>query len=64
MKDPFGSDESALLAPSAMGAREASRRAVAARAADTAELALLLDILGLMPETSRPHQLLGPECPC
>lgn len=50
MKDPFGCDEPALLACSGPADRTAARRAVAARAADPAELALLLDMLGLLPE--------------
>ncbi|MFJ8016752.1 hypothetical protein [Streptomyces sp. NPDC096339] len=51
-----------LLATSATG-DAAARQAVAARAADAAGPALLLDMLGLMPETSCPHHLLGPERP-
>ncbi len=50
MKDPFGCDEPALLACSGTADRAAARRAVAARAADARDLALLLDILGLLPD--------------
>ncbi|MGT2525920.1 hypothetical protein ACU4GG_00920 [Streptomyces nojiriensis] len=53
MKDPFGCDESALLACSGEADRGAAARAVAARAADAGDLALLLDMLGLLPEA--PH---------
>ncbi|MFE4258925.1 hypothetical protein [Streptomyces sp. NPDC056883] len=54
MKDPFGCDEPALLAYSGTTDRAAARRFVASRAADASELALLLDMLGLLPETD-PH---------
>ncbi|MET9466114.1 hypothetical protein ABZY44_15215 [Streptomyces sp. NPDC006544] len=54
MKDPFGCDEPALLAHSRTTDRAAARRAVASRAVDPGELALLLDMLGLRPEDD-PH---------
>ncbi|WP_449485776.1 hypothetical protein [Streptomyces avidinii] len=56
MKDPFGCDEPALLACSGTTDRAAARRAVATRAADPVDLALLLDMLGLRPEDD-PHAL-------
>ncbi|MFD9306261.1 hypothetical protein ACFWCB_27005 [Streptomyces sp. NPDC060048] len=60
MKDPFGCDELALLASSGTTDRAAARRAVAARATDPRDLALLLDILGLAPEDDPAHAPGGP----
>lgn len=54
VKDPFGCDEPALLACSGTTDRAAARRFVASRAADERELAMLLDMLGLLPDTDRP----------
>ncbi|MDA5283437.1 hypothetical protein ACWGHM_02085 [Streptomyces sp. NPDC054904] len=56
MKDPFGCDDPALLAPFGKGDRAAARRAVAAHATDRADLHTLLDILGLLPEHDPPPQ--------
>ncbi|MFE2326671.1 hypothetical protein ACFXD5_22540 [Streptomyces sp. NPDC059385] len=50
MKDPFGCDAPALLECFGTADRAAARRAVAARAVDARDLALLLDILGLLPD--------------
>lgn len=50
VKDPFGCDEPAFLACTGTTDRAAARRFVASRAADASELALLLDMLGLLPE--------------
>ncbi|MBT2482322.1 hypothetical protein [Streptomyces sp. ISL-94] len=52
MKDPFGCEEPALLTPCGTGDREAARRVVAARATDPDDLAVLLDMLGLLPQTA------------
>lgn len=50
MKDPFSSAEaSALPACVDYVDRDAARRAVAGRAVDRGDLALLLDLLGLWP---------------
>lgn len=55
MKDPFSSAEvSTLLAPVGFVDRDAARRAVAERATDHADLARLLDILGLRPSDDPP----------
>ncbi|WP_331747240.1 hypothetical protein OG365_40090 (plasmid) [Streptomyces sp. NBC_00853] len=55
MKDPFSSSEaSTLLAPVGVVDRNAARRAVAARALDRADLAQLLDLLGLWPRDEPP----------
>lgn len=54
VKDPFGCDEPAFLACSGTTDRVAARRFIASRAADASELALLLDMLGLLPEND-PH---------
>ncbi|GGY89726.1 hypothetical protein GCM10010343_13750 [Streptomyces avidinii] len=56
MKDPFGCDAPALLACSGTVDCAAARRAVAAHAVDPTDLALMLDMLGLLPEA-------GPEPP-
>ncbi|MEU6215582.1 hypothetical protein ABZ891_37535 [Streptomyces sp. NPDC047023] len=55
MKDPFSSAEtSTLLTPSGVVDRDAARRAVADRALDRADLAHLLDVLGLRPADDPP----------
>ncbi|MFD6913546.1 hypothetical protein [Streptomyces virginiae] len=55
MKDPFSSAEvSTLLAPVGCVDRDAARRAVAERAMDRADLAQLLDLLGLWPRDDPP----------
>ncbi|WP_327732707.1 hypothetical protein OG749_01425 [Streptomyces nojiriensis] len=55
MKDPFSSAEaSTLLAPVGVLDRNAARRAVADRATDRADLAQLLDLLGLWPHDDPP----------
>ncbi|MEU9109014.1 hypothetical protein AB0D54_32730 [Streptomyces xanthophaeus] len=51
MKDPFGCDAPPLLASSGTADRAAARRTVASHAVDARELTLLLDMLGLLPET-------------
>ncbi|MCJ0872567.1 hypothetical protein [Streptomyces sp. AP-93] len=56
MKDPFGCDESAFLPRSGAVDRAAARRAVASRAVGTADLNVLLDMLGLRPEDDRPEE--------
>lgn len=59
VKDPFGCDEPAFLACSGTTDRAAARRFVASRATDASELALLLDMLGLLPETDPRPELRG-----
>ncbi|MBW5482494.1 hypothetical protein [Streptomyces bambusae] len=54
VKDPFGCDEPALLARPGTADRDAARRAVASRAADGADLGVLLDMLGLRPGDDPP----------
>lgn len=61
VKDPFGCDEPAFLACSGTTDRAAARRFVASRAADASELALLLDMLGLLPETDPRPAPRGPR---
>lgn len=55
MKDPFSSAEvSPLFAPVGRVDRHAARRAAAERATDRADLARLLDMLGLWPGDDPP----------
>lgn len=54
MKDPFACEEPSLLARTGTADRAAARRAVAARAADSEDLRMLLDILGLCPADDPP----------
>ncbi|WP_314249980.1 hypothetical protein [Streptomyces sp. DSM 40907] len=55
MKDPFSSSEvPTLLAPVGVVDRDAARRAVADRSTDRADLAQLLDVLGLWPRDDPP----------
>ncbi|MFF3214171.1 hypothetical protein ACFYYB_26290 [Streptomyces sp. NPDC002886] len=61
MKDPFSCDEPALQARAGIVGRAAARRAVASRAVGTADLNVLLDILGLLPEDDPREE--GRQCP-
>ncbi|MFJ7266896.1 hypothetical protein ACIQV3_09555 [Streptomyces sp. NPDC099050] len=66
MKDPFACDDPPVLSPFAPADRVAARRTVAAHAHSPAELEMLLDMLGLVPDekpvrttTSGPERLGG-----
>ncbi|MEV8533750.1 hypothetical protein [Streptomyces sp. NPDC051211] len=50
MNDPYAMDALAASTPARPAERRAARRSVAARADGAAELALLLDMLGLHPD--------------
>ncbi|MGE7388016.1 hypothetical protein ACQKM2_21330 [Streptomyces sp. NPDC004126] len=56
MKDPFGCDEPALPARAGAVDRAAARRAVAARAIGSEDLAALLDMIGLWPDDDPPQE--------
>ncbi|MEU9145950.1 hypothetical protein [Streptomyces sp. NPDC048349] len=50
MNDPYAIDVLAVSAPSGLAERRAARRTAAAHAADSEELEVLLDMLGLHPD--------------
>ncbi|MFD7557412.1 hypothetical protein ACFV9E_23095 [Streptomyces sp. NPDC059835] len=63
MRNPFGCDESALLAFSGVALdRVVAARAVAAWAVDAGDLVLLLDMLGLLPVASVEWKAERPRC--
>ncbi|MFD3539110.1 hypothetical protein ACFWUQ_06365 [Streptomyces sp. NPDC058662] len=50
MNDPYAIDVPTVSGPAALAERQAARRAAAARATSAAELGILLDMLGLLPD--------------